>query len=191
MSKIGKIKEQIQTAIEAVKDFDEPYKTKAFEVILSRNLDELSLGKDRGEAKEGKEPKELSLALNKRIDALTKEANLTVEQLENVYDFGDQDLTVIAPLEGTVPDKQVSFTQCLLIGLERVYSKKSISAPELTKKIDDTGLNTKNLSRSLKNRPDIFRKMGKKKETVYKLTDVGKTSAIALVRTLATSVRQT
>jgi len=135
---------------------------------------------------QAKPEEETHLALKERIAKFAEETDLSVEQLENVFEFNEQDLNFIAPLTGSVPDKQVDFTQCILIALELVYRKKSIDATELVKKLDDYGLDKKNLARSLTSHPDIFRKIGKKKETKYKLTDVGKTSAIQLVRTLAT-----
>jgi len=135
---------------------------------------------------QAKPEEEPHLALKERIEKFSRDTNLSVEQLENVFEFNEHDLHFIAPLTGSVPEKQVSLTQCVLIGLELVYRKKSIDATELAKKLDDYGLDTKNLARSLSSHSDIFRKIGKKRQTKYKLTDVGKTSAIQLVQTLAT-----
>jgi hypothetical protein len=126
------------------------------------------------------------LVLRKGIEKLAKATSLSSEQLENVFEFNEQDLHFIAPLAGSVPERQVNFAQCILIGLELVYQKKSIDATVLSRQLDDYGLDTKNLARSLASRSDIFRKIGKKRQTKYKLTDIGKTSAIQLVQTLAT-----
>jgi hypothetical protein len=120
------------------------------------------------------------------IKKFAENTNLPVEQLENVFQFNEHDLQFIAPLTGSLSEKQVILAQCVLIGLEFVYGKKLIDATELAKKIDDFGLDPHNFARSLSNRSDIFRKMGKKRQTKYKLTDVGKTSATQLVHNLAT-----
>jgi hypothetical protein len=119
------------------------------------------------------------------IQKIAEATNLSSEQLENVFEFNENDIRFIAPLTGSVPEKQINFAQCVLIGLELIYQKKSIDATELSRQLDDYGLDTKNLARSLANRTDIFRKIGKKRQTKYKLTDVGKASAIQLVRTLS------
>jgi len=188
MSEIGKIKEQIQAAIEAVKDFDEPYKTKAFEVILSKNLDALSSGKSERKGKEGETP--LS-DLAEKIENFATEVGVSIAQLESVFQFNDDLEFIYRPLPGAVADRQASFSQCILIGMEEVYKKKLIDASELIKKLDAYGLDSKNLSRNLQRRTDVFRMMGRGKATRYKLTDTGKTSAIELVRTFATTIRQT
>jgi hypothetical protein len=135
---------------------------------------------------EAKPEAEPHLILRERIEKLAKDTSLSSEQLGNVFEFSEQDLRFIAPLTGSVPEKQVNFAQCVLIGSESVYQKKSVAATDLSRQLDDYGLDTANLARTLGNRSDLFRKIGKKRQTLYKLTDIGKTSAIQLVRTLAT-----
>jgi hypothetical protein len=186
VSRIAEIRKQIEAAIEAVKGYDEPYRTKAFEVILSKSIEYPLTEKG---AKLGRPTEKLETP-TARIQRFAQDAQVSVEQLENVFEFGRESLKVIAPLHGSLPEKQASFAQCLLIGLERVYQRKTLPAPELARMLDDYGLSAKNLARSLKSRSDIFRKVGKKKETKYKLTDVGKTGAIELVKTMATSTAQ-
>jgi len=183
MSKTDEIKRRIEAAIEVVKGYDEPYRTKAFEVILSKSIEGLFIEKGA----KGETSYEKPDTLTGRIKKFAEDAHLSIDQLENVFEFGKEDLKLIAPLTGTIPDKQVSFTHCLLIGLGYVFQRKAIAATELAQKLDDYGLSSDNLARSLTSRSDIFRKIGKKKETKYKLTDVGKTSAMELLRTLATS----
>jgi hypothetical protein len=41
LSKTSEIKKQVDAAIAVVKDYDEPYRTKAFEVILSKSIESL------------------------------------------------------------------------------------------------------------------------------------------------------
>lgn len=53
MSKTAEIKKQVEAAIAAVKDYDEPYRSKAFEVILSKSIGVLFSEKEG----EGGEPK--------------------------------------------------------------------------------------------------------------------------------------
>lgn len=183
MSKIEEIKKQIQTAIEAVKDFDEPYRTKAFEVILSKFMERIPVEKGVKRVRR----KTQALPLKEKIEEFAEATNLSVDQLENVFEFDEQGLRFIAPLTGSIPERQVSFVQCVLIGLEYVYGKKSISATEFAKIFDDYGLSKKNIGRSLGRHRPLFRMFGRKKSTKYRLTDVGKTSAIELVHTLATS----
>jgi len=131
------------------------------------------------------------LALRERLEKFAEKVSLSIDQLEDVFEFNEQDLKFIyRPLTGSVADRQVSFTQCILIGLEEIYQKKSLATSELMKKLDDYGLDSNNLSRNLQRRPNIFRMTGRGKATKYKLTDIGKTSAIQLVQTLATPSTQ-
>lgn len=185
MPKIEEIKKQIQTAIDAVKDFDEPYRSKAFEVILSKSIERIAIEKDV-KAKEKGKPS----TLEGKIEKFAESSNLSVGQLENVFEFSENNLKFITPLSGSIAERQVSFTQCVLIALEKVFGKKSINALDLAKKLDDYGLSGHHLARNLQRHPNIFRKIGKKRGTKYKLTDVGKSSALELVRALATSRTQ-
>lgn len=185
MARIDEIKTQIQKAIEAVKDFDEPYKIKAFEVILAKFLEAVSIEKTVQETGAGMKRKALSPT--DKIQKFAQATNLSVGQLENVFEFGEQGLRFIAPLTGRIAERQVSFAQCVLICLEHVYGKKTIATLEFTKFFDDFGLTTKNLARNIRRHNTLFRIFGKKKGAKYRLSDVGKTSAIELVRTLATS----
>lgn len=182
MSKIADIKKRIQTAIDAVKDFDEPYRTKAFEVILSKSIESIAIEK----AKEKRKP----TSLEGKIEKFAEASNLSVDQLENVFEFSEKDLKFIAPLSGSVAERQSDFTQSVLIGLEKVSGKKSIGALDLAKRFSDYGLSGHHLTRNLQRRPNIFRKIGKKRSTKYRLTDIGKSSAIELIRALATSETQ-
>lgn len=116
-----------------------------------------------------------------------KAANITVEQLGNVFDFKEQDLTFIAPLTGSVADRQVEFSECVLVGYELVYRNKWTKASKLSEKMDDHGLDLRNLARNLTRHSDIFRKTGQKRGSKYKLTDIGKRAALELVRRIATS----
>lgn len=182
MSKGEDVKKKIQAAIDMVKDFEEPYKTIAFKVILTESLEKLPREHlTKGAEKEGK-----SLSNKERIKRFAESMKLSVAQLANVFDFSEDTLRFIAPLTGSIQQKQIIFTQCVLIALEQVYKKRSIKAIELTEMLDYYGLSASNLARSLKNCSDIFRKIGKKRNTLYKLTDVGKNSAIELVHSLAT-----
>jgi hypothetical protein len=135
---------------------------------------------------QAKSEKESHLTPKQGIEKFAENANLSIEQLGNVFEFNEDDFQFIAPLTESLPEKQVILAQCVLIGLEFVYGKKLIDATELAKKLDDFGLDSHNFARSLSNRSDIFRRIGKKRQTKYKLTDIGKTSAIQLVHTLAT-----
>ena len=181
---IEDIKNQIQFAINAVKDFDEPYRTKAFEVILSKLIE----GRPTEKKIEPSEVKKKKIStLNGKIAEFAKAANITAEQLGNVFDFKEQDLTFIAPLTGSLADRQFQFCESILIGSELVYGNKWTKASILTKKMDDYGLHTRNLARNLARRSGIFRRTGQKRGSKWKLTDVGIREALDLVRRIATS----
>jgi hypothetical protein len=182
MSKGEDVKKKIQDTIDIVKDFDEPYRSKAFELILSKSLEMPPTERVVKPSKKDEKP----VSRKEKIVKFAEATILSVNQLENVFAFDEDEIKFITPLEGSTPQRQVSFTQCVLIGLEYVYNKRSIEAAELVSMLDYYGLTTNNLARSLRQNSDIFRKIGKKRSTKYRLTDIGKTSALALVNTLAT-----
>lgn len=180
------IQKKIQDAIDIVNDFDEPYRTKAFEVILTNSLGVSAPSKSIKKVTSGTK----KLSIDEKIVKFAETLRLTVDQLENVFDFDEDGVNIVTPLVGSIPSKQVTITHCVLICLEHVYDKKSVSSSDLKKLIDDYGVVTKNLSRSLQNKSDIFRRVGKVRGTKYRLTDVGKTSGLELIRTLAMSCSQ-
>lgn len=179
---VKEIKNKIQLAIQAVADVEEPFKTKAFEVVLSRLLEE-------PEAKGRPSPVQITFkeakTLDEKIVRFAKKANLDVDKLKDVFEFKEDKPIFIAKVEGTDVEKQVKFSQCLLVVFDEIYEKEWLEASILRQMLDDFGTPLANLARNLTNQKEIFRKMGPKQATKYKLTGQGKKKALELIRELA------
>lgn len=179
---VKEIKNKIQLAIQAVVDVEEPFKTKAFEVVLSRLLEE-------PEAKGRPSPVQTTLkeakTLNEKIARFAKKVNLDVDKLKDVFEFKEDKPLFIAKVEGTNAEKQVKFSQCLLVVFDEIYERDWLETSILRQMLDDYGISLANLARNLTNRKEIFRKMGQTQATKYKLTGQGKKKALELIRELA------
>lgn len=179
---VKEIKNKIQLATQAVADVEEPFKTKAFEVVLSRLLEE-------PEAKERPSLAQTTLkeakSLDEKIVRFAKKASLDVDKLTDVFEFKEDKPVFIARVEGTDAEKQVKISQCLLIMFSEMYEKDWLETLSLRKMLDDYGIPLANLARNLKRQKGIFRKMGQKQATKYKLTGQGKKKALELIRELA------
>lgn len=185
------IKNKIKTAIEAVSDIEEPFKTKAFEVILSKLLEK---SEETGQPTATPSPTSTTLVtlkgektVEERIVRFAKRCNLSVTELRDVIESEEDGPIFIGKIEGTDAEKQVKASQCLLATYENVHQRDWIEASMLSQNLADSGVPLANLARSLKSQKEIFRKMGKKKKnTKYKLTGLGKKKAYELIRKLAT-----
>jgi hypothetical protein len=182
-----KIKAIIQRSINIVKDVEEPYRLKAFEVVLSKlwsSLEEKE--KHKGEIPQKREETSLEI----KIENFAKKCNVSTEQLKNVYDFEEEKPTFILArtLQGSHSERQVLVSRCLLAAYDEVYGKKWVS---LRKVLDEHSIGSlQHLARNLERRLDIFRIRGKGKSTEYKLTDTAKSETLDMIRALATGQNQ-
>jgi uncharacterized protein with NAD-binding domain and iron-sulfur cluster len=179
---VEEIKKKIQLAIKAVADVEEPFRNKAFEVVLSRLLEE-------PEVKGRPSPVPMTLkgakTLNEKIARFAKKVNLDVDKLKDIFEFKEDKPVFIAKVEGTDGEKQGKASQCLLIVFDEIYEKDWLETSILRQMLDDYGIPLANLARNLTNQKEIFRKMGQKQATKYKLTGLGKKKASELIRELA------
>ena len=183
------IKNKIKMAIDAVSDVEEPFKIKAFEVILSKLLEESEEMIHHLATPSPKSTTQGNLKGAKtleRIASFAKRCNLNAAQLRDAIEFKEDVPMFIEKVEGSDAEKQVKASQCLLATYENVYQRDWIEASTLRQNLADSGVPLANLARSLKSQKEIFRKIGKKKNTKYKLTGLGKKKAYQLIRKLAT-----
>jgi hypothetical protein len=108
-----------------------------------------------------------------------------VDKLKDVFEFKEDKPVFIAKLEGTTAKKQVKLSQCLLVVFDELYGNDWLETSILRQILDDYGIPLTNLARNLTNQKEIFRKMGQKQATKYKLTGQGKKKALELIRELA------
>jgi hypothetical protein len=174
-TQVEEIKEKIQLAIQAVADVEEPFKTKAFEVILSALL---------------KKPKVIikgATTLDQKIAEFANEANVEVSKLDDIFEFGEDKPIFIGRVEGSEIEKQVQISRCLLAAYESVYGKDWVGSSILWKALDDYGVGAlANLAKNLGKYEDEFRAKGQRRGRQYKLTQQGRKNALDLIRQLST-----
>jgi hypothetical protein len=181
-----RIKAEIQRAINITKDLDEPYRVKAFEIILSRRLVSSSTIENTQEQKEAQrgDTKPQELSLENKIEGFARKCGITSEQLKNVYHFDPDKPLFVVNLNDNDAIKQVEISRYLLVAYEEVYGQEWVSLRPVLEEHRVGSLN--NLARNI-DRSEVFRKKGQKKNMVYKLADTTKIETFNLIRGLATS----
>ena len=184
---VEEIKEKIQLAIQAVADVKEPFKTKAFEVILSTLLK-----KPEAEGHVTQRPSTKVIAkgaktLDQKIAEFANETNIEIRKLKDVFEFDEDKPIFIGRVEGSEAEKQAQISKCLLIAYKSVYRKDWVEASFLSRALDDYGVRSlKNLATNLGKLKDEFRTKGQSRWKQYKLTQQGRKTALDLIRQLST-----
>lgn len=178
------IKDKIQLAITLVEDVPEPFKTKAFEVILS-NLLEGSLPKKTPPSfpKEAKESSEIVQSLEDKIERLAKIADIEVSRLKDIFQFEEKEPMFIGRVEGTEAERQAQISRLMILVCKEVYGKEWVEGSFLWKVLGDYGVGSlQHLARNLERRENEFRMMGQGRGRKYKLTEQGRQNAVASLR---------
>lgn len=184
---VEEIKEKIQLAIQAVADVEEPFKTKAFEVILSTLL--------KKPETEGRAPPPPSTrvitkeakTLDQKIAKFANEADVEVSKLRDIFEFEEDKPIFIGRVEGSEAEKQVQISECLLVAYKSVYGKAWVKASLLSEALDDYGVGSlANLAANLGKCEEEFRAKGQRRGRQYKLTQQGIKNALDLIRQLST-----
>lgn len=170
-----KIKGMIQRAINIVADVEEPYRMKAFEVVLSR----LWTGSyEKGQVGEIKQPG----TLEEKINNFATKCNLSVDQLKSIYDLREDKPVFVWSLQGKQAEKQVLISRYLLAAYDEIYVKEWVSLYQVMK---DHGISSLgNLSNNLKKQPAIFNLRGQGKAREYKLVDAAKRDTFQMIHDL-------
>ncbi|MEM2102104.1 MAG: hypothetical protein QXM22_01155 [Candidatus Bathyarchaeia archaeon] len=175
-----KIEALIQRAIRIVEKVREPYRMKAFEVVLSNLL--VSPLFERKEKQ--KETKGAEGTLDERIAEFAAECKLTVEQLKSVFEFQQDKPIFIVPRQvgSTHAQNQVLVSRYLLAAYGEIYGKEWVSlVPVLT----DHGVGSlANLAVNLKRHPTVFNIKGQGKGTEYKLVEAAKHETFNMIHNL-------
>jgi len=184
---VEEIKEKIELAIQAVADVEEPFKTKAFEVILS-----MLLKKPETERHAAPSPTSTKTITKKakpfdqKIVAFANEANVEVGRLNDVFEFEEDKPIFIGRVEGSEAEKQVQISKCLLAAYKRVYGKAWVKTSLLSEALDDYGVGSlANLAANLGKCEEEFRAKGQFRGRQYKLTQQGMKNALDLIRQLS------
>lgn len=185
---IEEIKQRVKVAMVAVNEVPEPFKLKAFEVILScllapntaMALESKPVGVIVPEGKNGE-----SSGLN--TQNLCKITGLTTEQLDDVFHFDSDEPTFIGRINGNEKEKQVQVTRLLLLATKYAYGKDWATGSFLWKALKNYGIGSlDNLSHNLETDAANFNIKGKGKGREYKLTQQGETTAIESLKQFVT-----
>jgi len=139
-TQVEEIKEKIQLAIQAVADVKEPFKTKAFEVILSTLLKKPEAEVHAAPPPSTKVITKGAKTLNQKIAEFANEANVEVSKLKDIFEFEEDKPIFIGRVEGSEAEKQVQISKCLLVSYKSVYGKDWVEASFLSKALDDYGV---------------------------------------------------
>jgi hypothetical protein len=180
---LEEIIKKIQFAMDAVSNIPEPFKVKAFEIVLSKSLDEVP---KEDTSASNVELREKPTNVGDKMEKLTKVATITLEQLKDIFDFKAEEPIFIGRVEGNEAEKQVQISELMLLVMQEVYEHEWVASSFLWKTLQECGVGSlDNLAAHLSERPDLFRAMGQKRGRKYRLTGPGRTAALELLRRLA------
>jgi len=181
------IKEKIQLAMSLVEGVPEPFKTKAFEVILSNLLEGVLPKKASHILHEETKVTEATRNIEPKIQKLAELVGTEVRQLKDIFQFEENRPIFIGRVNGTEAEKQVQICRLVIFVLKEVYGQEWVEGSFLWKILQDYGIGSlENLATNLKARENEFRMMGQKRGRKYKLTEPGRQNALQSLRQLAT-----
>jgi hypothetical protein len=180
--KLSEIKKAVKIAKELVKDEEEPFKSEAFKVILSKILEE---SKEITSMKRPLEKGAGKIAINP-IDELSKYCSVSPDKVREVVDIANNTVLFIVRLKASEAEKQVIASQCILLAYHVGLGVEWVKATLLREALKNAGIGSlNNLSRNLNKRNDIFRIRGTGKSAEYRLTEAGKNDAMNKIKSLS------
>ena len=183
------LEEQINLAKELVADVDEPYKTIAFGVVLT-NLLGLNIQGNKGVIKkltvDKKDDIDFETEITTNVEKLATDCKLSAKEIGDVITIRNGAVEIVAPINGTEPERQVIATQCVLIVHEIVFQEDWVKTNVIKEALRKSGIQDKSghLSKYLKNKPVIFRMRGSGLGAEYKLTTPGRIQAFQTIQNL-------
>ncbi|MFH1774527.1 MAG: hypothetical protein ABH874_06175 [Methanobacteriota archaeon] len=138
----------------------------------------------------GGQLKPVEVSLDQGIKKLAADAGITEEQLKHVFDFEEEDLNLIAAIEGNEAEKQCRATICILTALDYCYGKDIIESKILRKKLEKLGISSlNNLSTNLAKFANFIVPKGEpgSPNFCYKITLPGKKKGLEIIRELASA----
>jgi hypothetical protein len=120
-------------------------------------------------------------------DKLLQESGLNDDQIQSIFLFGDTDISLIIPPEGSDREKQLAATLSILTAYNYCLNKNEIKASELLVNLKMLGIGLlTHLAETLKKEPRYiqFKRKGRKKDTVYKITYPGLERGLEIIRQL-------
>ena len=184
---VKEIKGKIKVAIDAVDDVPEAFKIKAFEVVLSKLLNERKFEANESEGEKGgsNELTAVSQSMDDKIKKMAEAAGVTVNQLNDIFQFGETTLKFIGRIEGKDAGKQVQISRLIIFAYKEVYGQEWVEGSIIREVLKDCGVGSLNhFSENLMHFENEFRTIGLKSAMKYKLTEPGKQTAITLLKQL-------
>lgn len=183
---VNQVKQKIGLAMEAVQDVPEPFKLKAFEVVLSNSLASSANTLLSSETKSTNNHGLVSI--ESKVEKIAGIIKLEKELIKDAIDFGEDEPSFIATVDGSETERQVQISRSILFVMDHAYGREWVKSSFLLRKLQDCGVGSlQHLNENLEARKTDFRSRGKKKGTEYKLTQPGQQNAIAFIRELAAS----
>ncbi|MGD0978490.1 MAG: hypothetical protein ABR962_05040 [Candidatus Bathyarchaeia archaeon] len=177
-----RIKAIIRRAINIAKEIEEPYRLKAFEIVLSKLW--APFAEQKTKTIETASGESGTANLEARIEEFAAKCALSVDQIENIFDFQEDGPLFTVPLQGSHAEKQVLVSRYLLAAYHEAYGKEWISLNQILAEHGVGSLD--NLGANLKKHADIFRQRGRKKASEYKLVDAAERETFHMIHELST-----
>lgn len=188
-------KEEIQAKIREIKkivdEFEEPYKTESFKILLKNELtipsEFLKSGKNLDEKLNNKKEQSDTTRIDTSEEILTKIAQaceVSIEKIKDVIDFENNHFILLKKVQGkTLADKQVNASLCLLTAWAKGKDTPWINVTDLTKELKEIPLSIKHLGENL-TRTEFFVPKGTKRGAKYHITTKGWQEGIILIKKL-------
>jgi len=140
----------------------------------------------------GRKPtEEIGVNIEKGIEKLSGDAGISEEQLRSVFDFEEEDLSLIATVEGkNEAEKQFKATICILTAYHYCYDRDETRSQDLRKKLEWLGIKSLGiLSANLAKYKQLIRPKGKSRspQFAYKITYPGIKKGLEIIKGLASA----
>ncbi len=139
--------------------------------------------------KEPLEKKEEKTLIKDSVEKLAQKTDLTVEELKHIFDFEENDVRIIHPVEGkSEGERQLNATLLYLTVYKYCFGLEEINSGDLRKKLTDLGIGSLvNLSSNLKRYKNyLVHKMSARgaTDTSYRITIPGEIRGIKIIKEL-------
>jgi len=175
------IKEKIEFAKKIADEFEEPYKTESFKIILSSLMKKGKISNDSSEDgdtdDEGFESS----------DKLEQKIGIPKSEIMNVIDFDGEKCTLVKVKGASMLAKLLSGSLIALTIFRIVNNYEWVTTVKLGKVMTDYGLKTNNMAVTLQTKANetYLRTKGTGKSLQYRITTEGLQKGIELIKELA------
>ena len=165
--------EKIKLAKEAVDGENEPYKTEAFKIILSKLLESKTVQQtiDLSSNSEKITKATPIYKIEEKTAELADKCDLTIDELDKVIFIKDNTIEITSPISGSDARKHFIVTLCLLASYDTIHGQEWISSQTILDCLRSMGVrDITNLSSNLGKYPDLIITRGTRGHKEYRLT---------------------